>query len=196
MLKNALWSALVAAIGTLIIWFFTHTLWALVPGVLLFLGLYLLLSRKSSQEERERALDAMKPTQIIDKITAQADVLSGLANDIENPQVKEKIGEIQAVVLDIASFLRDNPDKVYRLKGLQNHYLPDLIKALGAFQTAEKYDFCDSEKLLEYLEALRQALKTLLKQLLQDTLSNMEVTMGVAMRLLEESGLMGEGKIQ
>lgn len=191
MLKDSLISALIAAVGALLIWLFTKSYWCIVPGVLLFVAMYFLLERKRQHEVREKSDEEAKarPGQVLRELQEYVDRLDTYDERVVNEDIRGQILRIQKTLGDILAFLRDHPDKLSRVRGLHSHYLPDLLQALDVYIRAQDYAFFDEQKLVSYLSAMNTAFENLLRQLLQDSITNLESIMSVAMQLLEESGL-------
>lgn len=190
MIQISVFSGMAAALGTLVIYQFTKSLWSIAFGLLLFALLFLLGRRRYIEQISAEAQEeiANEPMLRIAEITQYAQDLEALQQKVEDETVRGQITPIIERLHLMSDYLQENPSRVYRLKGLTSHLLPTLKNATYNHHKAEKYGFVQTEKFSGFLKEMSCALDEMHRQLFMDGQMAIDVDMHVAMNLLEETG--------
>lgn len=154
--------------------------------------------RMRQKEEREEILEESLPAEareILKKGERYRDRLQQCRQEIDQPQMTEKICHMEVVVQKIFERLEEHPEVLPDLKQMMDYYLPTTVKLLEAYEELEEQpvqgdNIASARKEIEEtLDTLVFAFEKLLDSIFQDTAWDISSDISVLHTMLAQEGL-------
>lgn len=122
-----------------------------------------------------------------------------LNDEIQNPQVSQRIDRIGALTAGIFRVVQEQPERAEEVRRFMNYYLPTTLKLLKSYSLMEKQTY-PGENILQSMKQIEDVLETLVHaferqqdKLFKSETLDVETDISVLQTMLAADGLTGDG---